>query len=576
MIAIFTMFIVYLIMKQKDVSLPVIVFTCTLMIIPYSFGQLLSYNMTYFAGGQYAVKILVPLLLLYLLNADNKNRPLWFVLAAVCCFLNLVCGVSGGPYTFLSGSLPVMTGCFFAWLCGKEKKPVLISRNTILCAAVTILSGMGVIISHLKNVGTSSMSMNLITFDQVTDSFFEIFRSYFEYLGSFPYDRIPVISMQGIMHTFRGVWALLLMAGVIFYLRKVFSGAFDEERTADVQGTEAGLIFVVLFNFIILWFTGAGTQPRYLAVTVAVLIILEGLFADWLIRKDAARTRRPVRFLFAAVFIMLILICALSDIDVIKGNCFPAQKTENEKIRGLIGELGGYEEKQVIFLDDTSTAEIARLMDYGSKKTYLAYNTTEDSFNYRGVIVNDYYMDITDASNLEDEHILVVNEDIAQIGQLPEYMADLYEEAGEYGNFRIYRAKKSLMDGVSGISYNDHAIDYCFTDGYEIKSGEIDKDGRLAATGDGGQVIASPLLGERRGTLDLTVYFDAKGDEETAGRIEVWDIYSHEMTATADLFADESKAEIRGLPLDGRNLAVSVVLNEGSEADIEKFEYFVR
>ncbi|MBQ7464118.1 MAG: hypothetical protein IJS86_04580 [Lachnospiraceae bacterium] len=583
LIAVLTLLVVYSILRQENISHPECILTCVMLLIPYSFGQLLSYNMTWFAGGQYSVKILTPLLLIFLLNDYDNRIRMWYVLAVICCMLNLVCGVSGGPYTFLSGSLPVMAGYFLSRLFTEKKgeKIAFVNRRILLCVAVTFFSVLGVAISRLMKVGSVSMSVRMISFDQVISSFFEVFRSYFEYLGGFPYSAVDVLSVQGIKYTLRGIWVILVSAGLIYYLRKIILGRLSligSKKNSPEKEIKIVfcLISVIIFNFVILWFTGMGSQPRYLAVAVTMVIIIEGLFFDRIAEKDLAETRLPVYAAYLAVWFLLFCIALLSDMDVLKGNCFPAMKAENERIAEVLEVLDDYDEKQVIFLEDTSAAEYARLTKYGNRKVYLAYNTEEDSFNYRGVIVNDYYMDLTDASNIAEDHILVVNKDITDIGELPGYIRDLYEETGECRDYVIYRSRKSLMDGVAGIRYNDHAVDFCFTDGYEIKNGEIDENGRLTATGDGGQIISGPLLGERSGSLDVGIYYTAKGEEDIAGRVEVWDVYSHEMTGSAELLTGSTKAEITGIPLDKRNLAVVVILDEGCEASVDRFEYDVK
>lgn len=159
------LYIISALLCRMDITKPYRIAALGLILIPYSFGQLNYYNMTFFAGGQYAVKALIPLLLIWLLTADEKEEKniSWYLIAALCSILALVSGISSGPYVLLCGIVPVVL-CY-VWFVVSERSKLysnLFCRKNMVCVLEGLLFLTGVIITYKMNVGSTSTNMQIL------------------------------------------------------------------------------------------------------------------------------------------------------------------------------------------------------------------------------------------------------------------------------------------------------------------------------------------------------------------------------------------------------------------------------
>ena len=569
-----TIYTVYRILSKMKVDIVYILYTIVLLFIPYSFGQLLYINMTFFSGGQYIVKILTSLMLIDLLS-DGENRSGSRIARIIAmCFLSFICAISSGEYVFLTGLFPVMAA--FLWFAvikdNKSIKDIINNGHIWLCIVVTVLSGIGVCVSRVMKVGSSTEGTTLIPIANITDSFLISIRSIFELFGSLPYDPISVMSLSGILYTLRTILAISILGFAVSIIVKLIRKIPDPKEEDFI---EASLVMVFLINFIILWLTGRSGEPRYYTIVVFMCIMFTGSGIGAVACSVRGLYRSGILRIFTVAFVTVIML--LSDMMVIKGECYPAMLADNIKLGKLIDCLKERQERTVYFLDDTNAAELMRVMDYDSGRVYLAFKSESDNYNKEGVVVNDYYSDITDASRMDQEHLMIVNTYYSDINVLPEYMKDLYTEVDSFQNFVIYESKINRMDGLTGYKLNDHSRDYCYTKEYTIYSGELGQDGTLISEGVGDYVVSSPYLGYYTGGLDIIMdYFghDKSGNEDI-GRLELWDGDTHELIASQEITATDEPREVRmqDIRLDHQNPVLKVFLNEKCDIGIKYFDY---
>ncbi len=568
------LYTVYRILKRLNIKNEVILFTFLLILIPYSFGQLLYYNMTFFSGGQYLVKTLVPLLLIDLISDDISGKIRYNLTGILLYFLCFICAVSSSLYVFLTGIMPVFACYIWCGFFNKEKiKENLLRRQTILCFFVTAFSAAGVLVSHINHVGSSTQDTTLISVKNAITGLLNIPGSWLELLGAFPYDTMPFLSLTAISYVMRAFLALLIISAVVCNIVKTIRSLKGAKEDMFVK---AAFIVIILFNMIILWFTGRSGEARYFTCSVVIGLILAGSLYTCC---DSNEDDKRADIIRPALILLVAVVAILSDIKVLKGDCYPGKTGDNLKLISLSGVIAGYPERTVFFLNDTDAAEMMRAFDHDSGRIYLAYKTDSDIYNESGVKANDYYADITDASRLDNDHLMIVNEYYGSTDLLPDYMKDLYTEADRFQNFAIYKASVNRMDGLSGYEYNDHSKDYCYSTGYTIYNGMITIDGRLSAVGNDDYVISSSYLGPYTGELDIRMHYSGMAEDgqpgETIGKLEVWDGDTHELIGSGEVTGDGTDSEfaIEGIKLRSQNPVMKLYLNGNCSIDIESFEY---
>lgn len=136
-----------------------------------------------------------------------------------------------------------------------------------------------------KHVNTLGNSFSIIPGLDITKSFFSKFSAFFELFGGFSYDGTKVLSLDGIMLSFKCVFALILLiiciSAIIFAIRN----RLNNELSVYIL-----CIFTV--NFFVLWFTDTFGNARYLLVFIIPLYIL---VADYMETKILSISDKTIR-----------------------------------------------------------------------------------------------------------------------------------------------------------------------------------------------------------------------------------------------------------------------------------------
>ncbi|MCR5673495.1 MAG: hypothetical protein K6F87_07260 [Lachnospiraceae bacterium] len=446
-LASFTAYIVYDIMRKMKIDLPVILLTIASFFIPYSFGQLLYYNMTFFAAGQYCVKALVPLVMIDLMAWEKEKKWLFVALSAIEFFLCLICSLSSGVFVFLTGLLPVIL-CFawFEYLGSDSLKKCIFNGKTYICMAMTFASVLGVFISRRKGFIPAGADATLMDAEYIIDSIHNCISSYLQLLGAFPYEREKLVSLTVVACIFRIAVALFTVAAFIFIVKKtvkdmiLYTKAEDPESTGRVNAfIRLNLTAVVLFDLFILWSTGYSGQPRYFIPVFYMILIMSGITLCDLL--GFVKTMRKGYMVFSvSVSVGIIFATAvMSDIGVLRGKCWPGYLEDNRKLDGLMQVIDENEEKVVLFLNDTSTAEQLRVLEHDGEKLILTYKTSGDEGDPVGFVAEDYYTRVTESVSFDDPHLLIINEYTGNMEMLREFTDREYTELGRHHNFTVYK-----------------------------------------------------------------------------------------------------------------------------------------
>ena len=568
----------YCLFKRLNVNTTGAMFGMVLLMTPLSFGQLLYYNMMFYAVGAYSFRMIIPLLMILLLTEDYENLKLWqwILTLLLTCTMVFLCAISTGVYVFITAIFPTII--VYIWMDVLKREHIwsnLFCKSNVSCFAVliTFIAGLGIYYS--QSLMASGMDKDLISIYDFSTSLGYILPGFMEMFGALPYNGGSIMSLSGVMYMLRMVLAVIAFGVLVKYGISCLKNMFQNQNEINDNKAEkliTSMLFMIAFVAVIICVaTGTGNQVRYLLLTMVPVLVFLGCEISNLIQYNKFGRLQKIVFSIAMV-VAVVLVVILSDKAVIKGEGYPPQKSDNEKLMQVRELIDTMPEKQIYFLNDAASAENMRLFDYGSDRVYTSYMLTADEWNGTGVVVHDYYLNITDAASMDENNLMIVNENLASYDQMPVYLQNIYTEVDSYQNFHIYKSDKNRLDGVIGYSHNEVSKDYCYSDGYVIYQGEIDDIGNLQAVGNDDYVVASPLLGDASGEVCVTMNYESALSGEL-GRLEVWDGYSHELIAEQTINGAEGSVSIPGISLDGRNLVVKVWINKDCEIGISDFIY---
>ncbi len=558
-------------LKRMNQPLYVRIIACGLLTIPYSFGQLLYFNMMFFSGGFYGIKVLLPFMLIWLMTTPEKERKILFwIIAVITTGFTFLFSISTGPYSLLCAIFPVVIT--YLWFeIGKMSKGKelfskwLFSIKNLILYAQGIAALAGISIGNRMQVDSTGSNMRILDYHDFVTNAQYLISDYFELLGSFPNGAEKIMSLKGISSFAHFLLALLALIAIIVVSAQHFKRLKATNEIAMSQESGYYLVMVFLWNTLVLLVCEIMGQCRYLLMGLVPMIPMIAIFYKDLVIKIRGTVQRGI--LHLAFFGLIAVAAILSDHQIMKDDCNPPMASENAKYNEVVKILDSYPEKQVFLWNDPGYSEYLRVYDYKSGREYLAYMPEEG-----GVFVHDYYEDRTDASTFADDHILLISDYLGSINDLPEYLKNCYEEVDGYQNIHIYRAKENRMDGVSGFRTNAHSIDYCYTPGYTILSGAIDENGTLVAMGAGESILNSPWFYVDTPDLSITMDYEVIEGDGEVGRLEVLNGDTQEVVAAVSLEKGGKQAQIRE-NLDGQNIVLRVIVNDGATIRISKFTY---
>ncbi len=396
------------------------------VMIPYSFGQLLYFNLMFFGGAYYCMKASVPLIAIYILVSDDPFDKRRLPVSVICLCFIFITAFSSGVYVSVCGLLPVLM--VYVLMASKTV------RKSIFALISVLLSMTGILLNARVPYEMKGLNSSLVTEDSIGESVRSLVMCYIEMLGGLPYEDTRVMSAQGIKYVLKFALILVITIFMIIFIFKAARSFYRAEHGIRAEIPEYIAVLILLDVFILVM-TGLGTQSRYLLPSFVPLLIISAMeLWEKLIMRNGALTG----FLTVAAILVIAL---LSDRDVLLGDPYPFYRTDALKYDALDEMLAKYPDRDVVFLNDTGTTEVLRARNLNSGREYFTLMNEDGGFE-DGLSVCDYYAYATDPEAISKDHILVVNESFGDISELPEDMAAAYEPVDEYQIFTVYLGQR--------------------------------------------------------------------------------------------------------------------------------------
>lgn len=427
--AIIYIYLFSILLKRVYVSKQVRIITYIFLLIPFSFGQLFYYNMMFFSGGQYVVKVLVPLMYIVVLTSDGigirEN-----VVALISALLTLIMGISSGPYIFVTGVVPVTVAYLIYECIYKQKLKDFICYKSFYIAVVGFMAVLGELICLKKHVNTTGNSLTLVSGSDLIYSFLDKILEFFEIYGGFSHASIPILSIDGLLMAYKYIVALVIF---IVTILAVIHGVKNSKSNKVIAYVST--LFVV--NYVIVLFTASEGVARYLLVFLVPSMLLMALYVEKRI-KSIGDKRETLVVSYVVVFLILIELL-VSDFQVLTDRAFPDVTHENRKYIGIVELLKEQPEGHVFVMNDNGQPELYRILDFNGEKEYLVFLTDTQTIE-----VHDYYWSDEYYNWLNEGFLLVGCDTNTSIDMMPEDIANRSEKIGSVQNYSIYRVSPAV------------------------------------------------------------------------------------------------------------------------------------
>lgn len=408
--------IFYLFDRENTLLYPLL--SAILVSIPYQMGMLEYFNMLYFNGSQYIIKVTIPILFLaLLLHADalkenKKNKIKFIVFSVIGGILLFVSALSSGVYIFLCGILPIMAGSML-WRLFKNQK---IKWTYISTIAVTIIVfGSGYICNHLFHISEKGSSMQFVVYGDLIDNILRCVIAVFEVFGGVAYYEINILSFEGL-----SILARIVL--VIALLVCIFTVKIKEAKEIQV-----GLLLIFIWNTFILCVCNTiygfvTFEYRYhLIGMIPVLCLSSKVFLDWI--KGLRPSLQKAIGVSGILFITVLMITSYKAILT--------KEDPNVECR----EICNYAEEQgidyVYFLYESQAPEICRLIDHENALYFQLMNEGN-------IYVFDYYEKYDQHPMIAENFIVICDNDIHDFGDNMEIFGYKFGRSRIIGTKSVY------------------------------------------------------------------------------------------------------------------------------------------
>ncbi|MDD3368733.1 MAG: hypothetical protein PHP50_07555 [Lachnospiraceae bacterium] len=412
------------ILKNTGHSFTTTVLAMDLVWIPYCVGMIDYYNMLFFQGSQYGIKVLIPLLILDLLlcKKERQKSVKTILLLGLLCVLVFVSGLSSGIYVLFSIVAPVI--CVMVLDILLDNGFVKYHKYHILMTALTVVAaGAGYAANVLLGISAHGNNMMLTNYQEMHSNVAAVLLSIFQVLGALPAESTPVLSATGIVYILKVILVLALVVTFIIHLKKVF------ERTEEISyGKYVAVlclwnVFVFIFSETRYSLENVIIENRYyLIVLIPLMLLLAMQVENWL-----GQVQKAFRVVLSLAVFGGTLLLALG-CDGLTMKQFDANSFHIKDIVAFVNNMD-IDVDSVILMHEPDTQGIYRLLDADHK--YSAYDTEAGH-----LVVYDYYKDYV--NQLGDSNIILLYNWEKPEDFLPEEISSTYTMIGEVDWFNIY------------------------------------------------------------------------------------------------------------------------------------------
>ena len=408
--------------------------TLVLVLTPYEYGMLDYFNMLFYGGACYAIKTIVPILMLLVLSLMTKEtykskmgKVELVAFSGVYLYLLFATAFSTGIFVVLCGIAPIFVWMILEMFFHGSPEFVLKKRVWLVWFVTVLTFGTGYLLHNKVYTATSRTNMNLTNMGDFADNFDACVRGIFELMGAIVEKDVPVLSARGIVLCVKMVVVTAFLVALFLNYIKFVNGDNEQEKTGLYLKNYLAFMFVWVFMVMFIAdmrFPGnPHTEYRYFVIGIIPLIMLFGIQLN-------ALSKVFNEFQKKIAYIVLLMVCLI----VVAGNHKNVLDRWDRSTYAV--EFTEYVESldvdSVIFLADPDSATMCKGID--NERKYGAYIPATQSLN---LTICSYY-DSMYGYYYDDRHILAAIEGTDLYQNMPAEIASQYVKIDKFKWFDIY------------------------------------------------------------------------------------------------------------------------------------------
>ena len=428
------LFVLIGLFKNFDIKSEIALLVCCLIYVPYSFGMLDYMNMLFIRGGQYSIKILIPLLAILILTFPDKNKKRDLTLSAIWLFLVYMSAFSSGLFPFVTGILPIAGAYFVNAFFRKKDTGSINAFRTCLLIAGTVLSLIGFAVHQHYDISPSGINATLTYSEEFGDRIFVNIGYFFNLFNALPskyYDEYSIVSAAGVGYILRFVFAVFLLL-TAFHFVVLFFGGRENRPSGDKAHVATGYLSAIVIVNVLIHLLCSYDTSRYYLIEAVCMIILAGIYVSRL-TTDMSKLTQTTLWICICLGVCGIWYSSKKYVET-------CQETKNlfGFCYGISDFIRAQNVDNVIILDNTEVDEICRILLPETKVSN--YNSVDDEY-----ISYDWYIATGDRSYYGDSSIVVSQyyDDLTPV--FGSEVASHYEFIGQVNGFNMFRSDEFCL-----------------------------------------------------------------------------------------------------------------------------------
>ncbi len=414
---------IFFLFKGKHSKYPL--FALNLITVPYTVGMLDYYNMLFFGGAQYSIKVILPIMLVGIILQFEAYKELnkihkkgLYVFSGIFCFLLLLTSMSSGIYVAACGIFPIVAVYVLYKLFSWEHIPmqqICIGIGIIICIFI------GLIINMRVMGGARGQSMVFGSVYIALANVSSCFIGMFELMGGVTTAMdMSVISKQGITILLKLFMTLIFLGSGLYA-----AGKWRKKRSLRVLL----LLAIPVWNYFVLNIinTRAGSptyEYRYHLIGMIPLICVSaGVLLDGMEKCNKGQKQ----CLIIGGLMTLVLVNFVSNYALFIG------EEKNQDLKELTEYCSNLNVDIVYLYDGSNDSDICRTLD--NSVPYICL------LDERKTWVYDYYEKYVDAPMQTENMIIAVNREKYDWGENYNYYGLELVQFDIVGNRSLYKIK---------------------------------------------------------------------------------------------------------------------------------------